>query len=149
MNLTLKLMTALRVKSRMKASFYFSLFMLSLGISAMLALSACSDNPDTSGDQPVADTAGAEFALYALSRGKGVPEATRDAFEKANAYLEESRQSGEVLSLRKTRIGLEGETRLCVQAKDAAAARALQEEVRAIARDVELFNIVEEPCSKK
>lgn len=133
----------------MKASFYLSLFMLSLGIFAMLALGACSENPDASGDQPIADTAGAEFALYALSRGKGVPEPTRDAFEKANRYLEESRQRGEVLSLTKTRIGLEGETRLCVQAKDAAAARTLQEEVRSIADDVELFNVVEEPCSKK
>ena len=123
--------------------------MLSLGISAMLALGACSENPDASGDQPIEDPAGAEFALYALSRGKGVPEPTRDVFENANAYLEESRQRGEVLSLRKTRIGLEGETRLCVQAKDAAAARALQQEVRSIAGDVELFNVVEEPCSKK
>jgi hypothetical protein len=49
----------------------------------------------------------------------------------------------------KTRIGLEGETRLCVQAKDAAAARDLQQKVRSIAENVELFNVVEEPCSKK
>lgn len=133
----------------MKASFYFSVFMLALGSCAMLVLGACSENPDTNGDQPVADTAGAEFALYALSRGRGVPEPTRDAFDKASTYLEESRQRGEVLSLNKTRIGLEGETRLCVQAKDAAAARALQEQVWSIAGDVELFNVVEEPCSKK
>ena len=137
------------MKSRMKASFFLSFFVLSLGIFAMLALGACSENPDASGDQPVADTAGAEFALYMLSRGKGVPELTRDAFDKANAYLEESRQRGEVLSLNKTRIGLEGETRLCVQANDPAVARALQEEVWSIAGDVELFNVVEEPCSKK
>jgi hypothetical protein len=131
----------------MKASVYLSIFMLSLGISAMLSLSACGESPDASGDQPV--TAGSEFALYALSRGKGVPEPTRDAFEKANTYLEESKQRGEVLSLSKTRIGLEGETRLCVQAKDAAAARDLQQKVRSIAENVELFNVVEEPCSKK
>ena len=133
----------------MKASVYLSIFMLSLGISAMLALSACTEHSDANGDQPVADTAGAEFALYALSRGKGVPEPTRDAFEKANTYLEESKQRGEVLSLSKTRIGLEGETRLCVQAKDAAAARDLQQRVRSSAENVELFNVVEEPCSKK
>ncbi len=111
-------------------------------------LGACGENPDMTGEQPVADKPGAEFALYALSRGKGVPEATRDAFDKANTFLEQSRQRGDVLSLTKTRIGLEGETRLCVQAKDAAAARALQEQVWSIAGEVELFNVVEEPCSK-
>lgn len=138
----------LRSKSTMRASFYFSLFTLWLGISAMLMLGACGENPDMTGEQPVADKPGAEFALYALSRGKGVPEATRDAFDKANTFLEQSRQRGDVLSLTKTRIGLEGETRLCVQAKDAAAARALQEQVWSIVGDVELFNVVEEPCSK-
>ena len=133
----------------MKASVYLSLIVLSLGVVAMLVLGACSDNPDANGEQPVADTAGSEFALYALSRGKGVPEPTRDALEKATSLLEDAKQDGDVLSLSKTRIGLDGETRLCVQAKDAASARALQEEVWSIAGDADLFDVVEEPCSAR
>ena len=133
----------------MKASVYLSFFMLSLGASAVLSLGACGENGDSNGAPPVADMPGAEFSLYMLSRGKGVPEPTREAFEKANTLLEESRQRGDVLSMSRTRIGLEGETRLCVRAKDAAASRALQEQVRSITGDAELFDVVEEPCSKK
>jgi len=128
---------------------YFSAILLSFGVSVLLVLSACGNSSDANGGQSVAGAAEAEFALYALSRGKGVPEPTRDALENANAFLEEARQRGDVLSLKKTRIGLEGETRICVQAKDAAAARELRRKVQSIAQNVELFNIVEEPCSKK
>lgn len=133
----------------MKASVYLSFLMLLLGASAVLSLGACGENGDSNGDQPVADMAGAEFSLYMLSRGKGVPEPTREAFEKANTFLEKARQRGDVLSMNKTRIGLEGETRLCVRAKDAAASRALQEEVWSIIGDAELFDVVEGSCSEK
>ncbi len=135
--------------SNVKASLYLCLIMLTFGVTSLLALSACGESSDANGDKHVSETSGAEFALYALSRGKGVPEPTRGALEKAISLLENARQRGEVLALSKTRIGLEGETRFCVQAKDAAAARDLQRKVRVIAENVELFNIVEEPCSKK
>ena len=135
--------------SSVKASLFLSLIVLTFGIFSLLALSACGESSTANGDKHVSETSGAEFALYALSRGKGVPEPTRGALEKANSLLEDARQRGEVLALSKTRIGLEGEMRLCVQAKDAAAARELQRKIRAIAENVELFNIVEEPCSKK
>ena len=138
---------SLRAMNGMKAS--FSLKLLSFGVSALLMLSACGNNSDANGEPPVADAAGGEFALSALSRGKGVPEPTREALENAIAFLEEARQRGDVMSLKRTRIGLEGETRICVQAKDATVARELRREVQSIAGDVELFNIVEEPCSKK
>ncbi|HWQ37736.1 MAG TPA: hypothetical protein VNM24_03865 [Burkholderiales bacterium] len=99
--------------------------------------------------KPAAAASRQEFALYALSRGKGVPAPTRDAFKKAQALLEGARQRGEVVALKETRIGLEGETRLCVEARNPAASRRLQREVRQIGKDVELFNVVEEACSKK
>lgn len=124
-----------------------SLFIVSLGVSVIAAVSACGDSAQASGK--AAAGAKPEFALYALSRGKGVPEPTRNALNKAQALIEQAQRRGEVLALRQTRIGLEGETRLCVEAKDKASARRLLLEVRAIGSGVELFNVVEESCSKK
>jgi hypothetical protein len=122
---------------------------LLLGGIFLVALYACGRDSAASGEPPVSGAASVEFALYALSRGKGVPEPTYDALQKSRTLLEDAKQRGDVLELRETRIGLEGETRLCVAAKDAAAARELQLKVRALSVDVELFNIVEESCSKQ
>jgi hypothetical protein len=110
------------------------------------ALSAWSNGVEASG---VPRATRSEFVLYALSRGKGVPEAARDALEKSQTLLEDARQRGEVVKLTQTRLGLEGETKLCVQAKDAPASRKLQGEVRRIGKNVDLFNVVEESCSRK
>ncbi len=132
-----------------KAKLFMSLIMLSFGAASLLLLGACGERSGANGDKRVAQTSGNEFALYALSRGKGVPAATRGALEEATAVLEDARQRGDVLAITGTRIGLEGETRLCVQARDAAVARDLQRKVRAITDNVELLNIVDEPCSKK
>ena len=142
-------LVTVRAMSSVTARLLFSLILLTVCIPSLLALSACGESSTANGDKHVSETSGSEFALYALSRGKGVPEPTRGALENANSLLEDARQRGEVLALSKTRIGLEGEIRLCVQAKDAGAARDLQRKIRTIAEHVELFNIVEEPCSKK
>jgi len=88
---------------------------------ALAALSACSDTAEASGKPAAASKS--EFALYALPRGKAVPEPTREAFRKAHTLMKDARRRGEVLALKQTRIGLEGETRLCVEAKDTTAAR--------------------------
>ena len=119
---------------------------------SILALAALSPSGEASGVKDAtraAEKSTAEFAVYALSRGKGVPEPTRGALRKARALLEGAKQRGEVIRFKETRIGLEGETRLCVEAKDVTAARALLRELRAIAENVELFNVVMEPCQKK
>jgi hypothetical protein len=84
-------------------------------------------------------------AVYALSRGKGVPEPTRDAFRKARALLKDLERDGKA-RLEETRIGLEGETRLCAEFKDPGAARETLDKLRALSREVELMNVVEEPC---
>ncbi len=118
----------------------------------ILALGAVSSSGEASGvknDMRAAEKSTAEFAVYALSRGKGVPERTRGALQRARTLLEGAKQRGEVIKLKEARIGLEGETRLCVEAKDVAAARALLRELRTIAENVELFNVVVEPCLKK
>jgi hypothetical protein len=125
------------------------LIILSLSILALAALSPSGKASGVKSETRTAEASTAEFALYALSRGKGVPEPTRGAYRKARTLLEDAKKRGEVKWLKETRIGLEGETRLCVEAKDAAAARALLREVRTIAEKVELFNVVVEPCVKK
>lgn len=122
---------------------------LPLSILALAALSACGETSKAKDETRAAQTTSAEFALYALSRGKGVPETTRGAFRQAHVLLEGAKQRGEVIRLKETRIGLEGETRLCVEAKDVASARTLLRELRAMAEKVELFNVVVEPCLKK
>jgi len=122
---------------------------LSLSILALAALSPSGEASGVKDETRAAEKSTAEFAVYALSRGKGVPEPTRGALRKARTLLEGAKQSGKVIRLKETRIGLEGETRLCVEAKDVAAARALLRELRAIAENVELFNVVVEPCLKK
>lgn len=119
---------------------------LPLSILALVALSPSVGNSGEKDETRAAETSTPEFAVYALSRGKGVPEPTRGALRKAHTLLEGAKQSGKVIRLKEARIGLEGETRLCVEAKDVAAARALLRELRAIAENVELFNVVVEPC---
>jgi hypothetical protein len=86
-------------------------------------------------------------AVSALSRGSGVPEAARDALARVRALFETARGDGRVLRIVETRIGLEGETRLCAVTRDAAAAQSLLEEAQGAARGAELFNVVAEPCS--
>src|SRR5512147_401564 len=65
----------------------------------------------------------AGVAVYALSRGKGVPEPTRAALRRASNLLEDLRGQGRVLRLEETRIGLEGETRVCAEFADPETAR--------------------------
>jgi hypothetical protein len=122
---------------------------LRLSILALAALPASGDASGVKDEARAAEKSASEFAVYALSRGKGVPEPARGALRKARALVEGAKQRGEVIRFKEARIGLEGETRLCVEAKDVAAARALLRELRAIAENVELFNVVVEPCLKQ
>ncbi|MGQ0658285.1 MAG: hypothetical protein ACT4NU_09350 [Chromatiales bacterium] len=124
------------------------LAILSLSVLVLAGISGCSKTSESDGDKHVPPLPTAEFALYALSRGTGVPEPTRSAFGRARQVLADARQRGEVLLLQEQRIGLEGETRLCVQARDIEVARDLLKQVRAIAEGIELFNVVEEPCAR-
>jgi hypothetical protein len=93
------------------------------------------------------NTSASSFALYALSRGKGVPERTRAVFQKARQMLEEAKQQGKVVQLVQTRIGLEGETRLCAEFADPNTARDMFEKIRQLAKDVELLNVIKESCA--
>ncbi len=140
---------AARVRNGAKGGLRPLSIILCLSILALAALSPSGEASGVKSETRAADKSTAEFAVYALSRGKGVPEPTRGALRKAHTLLEGAKQRGEVKWLKETRIGLEGETRLCVEAKDVAAARALLRELRTIGEKVELFNVVVEPCLKK
>jgi len=63
--------------------------------------------------------------------------------------VDEDRRDGAVVQSRRTRIGLEGETRLCVEYEDVEAAKRALERARATVRDVDLVNLIVEPCDRK
>jgi len=101
--------------------------------------------------EPKEDAAVAEarsFAVYALSRGAGVPSEARRALEEVQDRIDEDRREGVVVQTRGTRIGLEGETRLCVEYEDPEPARRALARARDIVKDVDLVNLVVEPCDK-
>jgi len=81
-----------------------------------------------------------------LSRGKGVPEATRSAYQDIRALLERQRDAGTVIGLYTQRIGLEGEVRLCVEFSDPDLAREALTEIRKRSYGVELLNVAAVPC---
>jgi hypothetical protein len=81
-----------------------------------------------------------------LSRGKGVPDATRAAYKDIHALLEQQRAAYVVTDLRTQRIGLEGETRLCAEFRSEKDAQAALAEVRKRAAGVDLLDVSETPC---
>ena len=89
------------------------------------------------------------FAVFALSRGKGVPEAAREALRKVEERVEADKRGGVGVQARRTRIGLEGETKLCVEYETVGGARRAFEYVETIVKDVDLVNLVPGPCSGK
>jgi hypothetical protein len=87
-------------------------------------------------------------AVYSLSRGKGVPEAAREAHDKARAIFRQLQGETRVLDVKETRIGIEGERRTCATFATRADAEAAAERIRSLAADTALFNVVMEPCEK-
>jgi hypothetical protein len=92
------------------------------------------------------ETAGRSFSIYALSRGSGVPPAAREAQQKVQALVESDRGRGVGVNVQATRLGLEGERKLCVTYADAQEAARALERVRALVQGVDLVNVVVEPC---
>ena len=99
--------------------------------------------------QPTADEPVSKgVAVYALSRGKGVPAETRDVLAKVLAYFEKQRTEQRVLSIMSERVGLEGERRVCAEFADQKFAITAYERVLALAGGVELLKVAIEPCNK-
>jgi hypothetical protein len=82
-----------------------------------------------------------------LSRGKGVPETTRAARERASALLRQLQDENRVTAIREVPIGLEGERRICATFASASDAAATAARLREIGSGVELFNVEEGPCA--
>ena len=105
--------------------------------------------PTPSPTLPIAGSKGeapTHITINSLSRGKGVPAETREAFKQIRALLERQQATAAVTALQYQRIGLEGESRLCVEFRNASDAQAALAEIRKIAADVELLNVVDAPC---
>jgi hypothetical protein len=118
-------------------------------LGAWTAAAGCAAATPRPGDVAQAPRAAPpSFAVYALSRGRGVPDATRSAWQTLWEMLEAARRDGAVATLRQTRIGLEGEVRLCAEFSDSRRAQEMLARAREMATRVELLNVVEEPCSK-
>src|SRR5882672_214653 len=83
-------------------------FVLRLSILALTALSPSGEASGVKDETRAAEKSTAEFAVYALSRGKGVPEPARGALRKARTLVEGAKQRGEVIRFKEARIGLEG-----------------------------------------
>jgi hypothetical protein len=118
-------------------------------LGALAIAAGCAMATTTDGQARAVGTPRPSVALYALSRGRGVPEPTRTAWQAAWSLLESARRDGKVARLEQARIGLEGEVRLCAEFDDPQAAQELMDRIRTIVRDVELLNLVEEPCSSR
>jgi hypothetical protein len=86
------------------------------------------------------------FALYTLSRAQGVPPEAREALERVRAFLDEEESRGVAMKVQVTRIGIEGETRLCAEFEDGAAGGAAFRRASGIVEGVDLVNLVVEPC---
>jgi hypothetical protein len=109
------------------------------GLLAVVVLLACTARVDATGTST-------GIAVYALSRGAGVPRETRDALRRARELFEQDRRLQSVRRIETSRIGIEGETRICAQFSDHAAQQAALARLRAMLAGVDLLNVVEEPC---
>jgi hypothetical protein len=87
------------------------------------------------------------FAVYTLSRGKGVPPEAREALEQVTNVVESDRKRGVRVTVETTRIGIEGEKRMCVEYQDPRDGARAWERASAIVKGVDLVNLVAEPCA--
>lgn len=89
------------------------------------------------------------FTVLALSRGSGVPKSTVDGFVKIMALLQDARQAGANIQIATDKIGLEGETRLCVDLTDPNLGGKLFTQINELTQGLELINVINEPCGAK
>ena len=86
------------------------------------------------------------FSVYALSRGKGVPDEARRVLDRARQILKQGQEQGEVKRLVDRRIGLEGGTRLCAEFADDPAADRFFNQLHRLSLGVDLVNIKKKTC---
>jgi len=121
-----------------------SLTLLGMGLMIMGASKGCAEAkpPETLAPAPQS------ISVYALSRGKGVPDQAREVLAQSRTLLKAAQERGEVLRVVEQRIGLEGETRLCAEFSHAESARTITliDQIQQLGQGVDLINIKVEPC---
>jgi len=98
--------------------------------------------PDQTGAEPEPTA----VVITTLSKGRGVPAPTRDAYKQIRGLLEEQQNQSAVTNIDTQRIGIEGEMRMCAEFRDRVQAEYTLDQIRKISDDVELLNVVEGPC---
>lgn len=92
---------------------------------------------------------GNQIAVYALSRGQGVPEATRAALDKVRVRFESLQENGAIIRIDERRIGLEGEIRICAVFTSKDAARAEWSRLEDLIAGLDLAELKFEPCDRQ
>ena len=85
--------------------------------------------------------------ILTLSRGRGVPETTFIAFQEILALANTALESGTATSIRQEKIGLEGETRLCIVFRDNQALASIDNQIRRLATNIDLLQVKHNHCS--
>lgn len=88
------------------------------------------------------------FAVYALSRAKGVPPEAREALRKVRELVEVDRSRGLGVRVESRRLGIEGEMRICSEYDDPRDAGRAFKRASELVKGVDLVNLVVEPCDK-
>lgn len=96
--------------------------------------------------EPTEQTPFRTFALYVLSRGKGVPDEARKVFGEVRDLAESDQEEGIAVTIQTKRFGLEGERRLCVEYQEEEKARRLFGRAKALVEGVDLARVVVETC---
>jgi hypothetical protein len=104
------------------------------------------DKPNPKPPRTTAPAPVRSFAVYALSRGTGVPPEARAALRQIVELAEEDQRRGVKVTITTTRIGIEGETRACIAYEDPKEGSRAYERARVIVKDVDLVNLKVEPC---
>jgi hypothetical protein len=86
------------------------------------------------------------FAFYALSRGKGLSEEGRKVLEDFRELLRGMKAEGQVVEVSDSRIGLEGETRICAKFASSDLAAKVWMQMRRLSAGVDLVQLKAEKC---
>jgi hypothetical protein len=86
------------------------------------------------------------FAFYALSRGKGLSEDGRRALEGFRELLRNMKAEGHVVEVSDTRIGIEGETRVCAKFASAELAGKAWTQLQQLSAGADLVQLKPEKC---
>lgn len=120
-----------------------SLLLLAISIFLIQAGAGCAE---IKAAETSAALGSSSFSVYALSRGKGVPDEARQVLERSRHLFKRAQEQGDVKQILDRRIGLEGETQICVEFSDERTANKLFSEIQNLSNGVDLVNVKRESC---